>query len=217
MSNKTAIVAGATGLVGNEILKQLVQNHEYKKIYVLARRAPSIHHEKIEVILTNFENLDTLLFNNKVDNCYCALGTTTKKSGKKGLFTVDYTYVVHLALLCETLNVSNFLVVSSQGANSKSLFHYMRTKGMMEDEVKKKSMRGIYIIKPSLITGKRNEKRMAEKAGYYIYKLFSPLMIGKLKKLKPIHAEKIAKCMIYNAKLNKPGVHTIESDVIQTF
>lgn len=217
MNEKSAIIAGATGLVGNEILKLLSQNNKYKKLYVLGRRAPSIRHEKTEVILTNFENLDTIFFNTKIDDCYCAIGTTKKKSGKKGLFTVDYTYVVNLALLCEKLNISNFLVISSQGANSKAPFHYLRTKGLMEKKIKKKSIPGIFIFRPSIIIGKRIENRPTEKAGYYLYKLFSPLMVGKLKKLRPIPSQKIAKCMVHFAESNKTGIHTIESDIIQNF
>ena len=107
--------------------------------------------------------------------------------------------------------------MSSQGANHQSSFFYMRTKGQMEEAVKKVGLYRANIVRPSLITGEREEARFAEEAGYYLYKLFSPLMVGRFKKIRPVSGLQIARCMIDLARIAKSGNHTIESDFIQNY
>jgi len=213
---KTALVAGATGLVGGELIKILIDDPDYNKVIVLSRRELKIAHPKLEVILTSFDELEKVALPCPIDVCFCALGTTQNKSGKKGLFKVDYEYVVKFALLSALL-AGKFLVVSSQGANAGSPFFYMKTKGMMEEEVKKTGNKITYIVRPSLITGNREEVRLAEKYGSYLYKIFTPLMVGKLRKVRPVSATKIARCLVGLANKNDQGIFTIESDVIQNY
>ena len=215
--NKIALVTGATGLVGSHIVAELTKNDDYQKIIVISRRKLSIDHPKLQVILTDFEELQHVVLTDKIDECYCALGTTQKKSGKTGMLKIDYSYVLKLTQLCIKLSIPKFLVVSSQGANANSMFFYMRTKGQMEVAVKKAGLSIAYIIRPSLITGKREEKRFSESMGYYLYKILSPLMIGRFKKMRPVSALKIARCMIALAQKDEPGVHVIESDLIQQY
>jgi uncharacterized protein YbjT (DUF2867 family) len=214
---KTALVAGATGLVGKELIKEMVTNDNYQKVIVLSRRELQINHPKLEVKLVDFDKLNDALLPDKIDECFCSLGTTQKKSGKKGLYKVDYEYVVKLAQLCKHLNIPKFLVVSSQGANPNAAFFYMKTKGEMEEAVKKAGIETCYIVRPSLITGKRDESRFAETIGSYVYKLLTPLMVGKMRKLRPVSGTKIARCMIALAKKGEKGNFTIESDFIQNF
>lgn len=215
--NKIALVAGATGLVGNFIVNGLLENNNYKKVIVLSRRKLKQEHPKLEIITFDFDRLDRLQLNQAIDECYCALGTTQNKSGKSGLLKVDYEYVVGLAQLCHRFSIPKFLVVSSQGANANSPFFYMKTKGRMEDEVKKAKLPIAYIMRPSLITGKREEFRFGEKTASYFYKALSPLMIGKLKKIRPVGAHQIASCMITLAQKPNLGTFIIESDTIQQF
>ena len=215
--NKIALVAGATGLVGKHIVNELINNEAYKKVVVLSRRELSRSHPKLEVVITDFDQLGKVSIRYKIDECFCALGTTQKKSGKAGILKVDYAYVLKLAELCERYAIPKFLVVSSQGANANSTFFYMRTKGQMEEAVKRAELPITYIIRPSLITGKREEFRFSEKMGSYLYKVLSPLMIGKLKKLRPVSALQIARCMISLAQKTEPGNRVIESDFIQQF
>jgi uncharacterized protein YbjT (DUF2867 family) len=214
---KTALVAGATGLVGKELINELIENATYQKVIVLSRRKLLIDHPKLEVILIDFNHLEDLSLVEKIDDCFCSLGTTQKKSGKTGLYHVDYEFVLKLANLCSRLHIPKFIVVSSQGANSFSAFFYMQTKGKMEEAVKQTGIETIYIVRPSLITGKREESRFAEQAGSLIYKLFTPLMIGKLRKLRPVSGTQIARCMIALAQKGETGNFTIESDFIQNF
>jgi uncharacterized protein YbjT (DUF2867 family) len=214
---KTALVVGATGLVGKELVNGLIANNLYQKVIVLSRRELKITHPKLEVILIDFDQLEHVNLPEGIDDCFCALGTTLKKSGKQGQIRVDYEYVFKLAQLCKQFQIHKYLVVSSQGANPNSSFFYMQTKGRMEEAVKKSGVETVYIVRPSLITGKREESRFAEKAGSYLYKLFSPLMVGKLRKLKPVSALQIAKNMIALAQKPGKGNFTIESDFIQGF
>jgi uncharacterized protein YbjT (DUF2867 family) len=213
---KTALVAGATGLVGGELIKLLIENPGYGKVVVLSRRQLAISHPKLEVVITSFEHLEATPLPCPIDVCFCTLGTTQKKSGKQGLYQVDVEYVVKLARL-SAQQAGKFLVVSSQGASANSSFFYMKSKGEMEEQVKTSGNGTIYILRPSLITGKREEFRFAEKAGSLLYALFTPLMVGKLRKVRPVSATKIAKCMIGLAENNEKGVFTIESDVIQGY
>jgi uncharacterized protein YbjT (DUF2867 family) len=214
---KTALVAGATGLVGNELINELITNNNYQKVIVLSRREVKVSNSKLEVILIDFNHLEELILTEKIDECFCSLGTTQKKSGKKGLYQVDYEYVIKLAQLCNRNNIAKFLVVSSQGANPDSTFFYMQTKGRMEEAVKITGIETVYIVRPSLITGTREEVRFAEVMGYYLYKVFTPLMVGKLRKLRPVSGHQIAKSMIALAQESEKGNFTIESDFIQKY
>lgn len=214
---KTALVAGATGLVGKQIVQELIANSSWEKVIVVARRELSIQHPKLEVRLINFDQLDQIQLEVKVDACFCALGTTQKKSGREGMLKVDYEYVLKLAQLCTTHSIPRFIVVSSQGANHNSSFFYIRTKGQMEEAVKKAGIETVYIVRPSLITGEREEFRFSEEMGYYLYKGLQPLMFGKLKKMRPVSGLQIARCMIDLANNDAAGNFTIESDFIQSY
>jgi uncharacterized protein YbjT (DUF2867 family) len=214
---KNALVVGATGLVGKEIIRELINDDQYEKIIVLARRELSIAHPKLDTRLIEFNRLNEFFPDEKISACFCALGTTQKKSGREGMLRVDYEYVVQLASLCSEHDVPKFLVVSSQGANCSSSFFYLRTKGQMEEAVKKTGLPFIYFIRPSLITGEREEFRFAEEMGYYALKLISPLLVGNLSLMKPVSGLQIAQCMIDLSKSESPGNFTIESDFIQSY
>lgn len=214
---KTALVAGATGLVGKQLVLELIANNSFQKVIVLARRELSVSHPKLVIKLINFDQLEEVALDEKIDVCFCSLGTTQKKSGREGLTKVDYEYVLKLAQLSKKLEIPKFIVVSSQGANHQSTFFYMRTKGQMEIALKKTDLETIYIVRPSLITGEREEFRFGEEAGYYLYKAFQPLMVGKLKKLRSVSGLQIARCMIDLAGNEEKGHFTIESDFIQSY
>lgn len=212
---KKALIAGATGLVGKHLLDELLDHPSYDEVIVISRRELTIHHQKLTTIISPFEQLTSHEMPQGIDECFCSLGTTTKKSGKKGLKKVDHDYVLALASLSKQLGIKKFLVVSSQGANAKSAFYYMKIKGLMEEALKLSGIESIFILRPSLITGQREEPRWLEAAGYRLYKALEPLMVGKYMKMRPVSALKIARCMVNLAQGNKKGNHTIESDAIQ--
>ncbi|MDA3928208.1 MAG: NAD-dependent epimerase/dehydratase family protein [Prolixibacteraceae bacterium] len=214
---KKALIVGATGLVGKQILLELLANESYESIYVFSRRKLTVTHAKLKVQLHNLDSLNEIKLDVKIDECYCTLGTTLKKAGKEGQIKVDYQYVYELAKLCKRLSIPKFLVVSSQGANHQSNLFYLRLKGQMEEAIKKLNISTLFIVRPSLITGEREEKRIAETIGSYIYKALNPLMVGNLKKYRPVSGNQIAKCMIDLAQNAEKGTITIESDFIQSY
>lgn len=212
---KTALLAGATGLVGKQLLKLLIESPNYEEIIIISRRTINNSHPKAKVIVCDFDQLDNLKIEAGIDECFCTLGTTQKKSGKEGLKKVDFDYVVKLAGLCKKNKIDKFLVISSLGANQKSMFFYMRTKGQMEEAIKASGIKTVYILRPSLITGKRNEFRLSESIGATIYRLIDWMIVGTMKKIKAVSAEKIASCMIHMAKITQTGNFIVESDQIQ--
>ncbi|MBN1252625.1 MAG: NAD-dependent epimerase/dehydratase family protein [Bacteroidales bacterium] len=216
---KTAVIFGSTGLIGKNLLFQLIDDERYSKIFVFNRKHLNINISKVEeIIVTDFENIDEFTFKQTPDEIYCCIGTTINKAKTKTAFTfVDYQIPVKIAKLAENKNISKLLIVSSIGANEKSNNFYLQTKGKMEQAVVKFSIESVHFFRPSMLLGKRNETRIAEGIGQIFMKIFGFLLIGKIKKYKAIKAETVAKAMINVANLNT-GLNTkkdfIESDKI---
>ena len=216
--SKTALIAGASGLVGSELLKILIGSKEYNKIHVLTRRALNIHSPKIVEHIIEFDNLSDFDPAKPVDHVFCCLGTTIKKAKTKENFRkVDFDYVVDLGKKSKDINASKFLVISSLGANAKSAIFYNRVKGEMEKVLQEIGLPHLFIFRPSLLMGNRNENRTGEKSAIMVYKVINPLFIGKLKKYKGIPADKVAKGMHETALKNENTFQILESDEIQNF
>lgn len=207
---KTAIITGATGLTGKSLVKLLIQNKEYKKIILLVRKKLDISEPLVEQVIFDYDKLipqDKL----KADEMYCCLGTTIRKAGSKENFKkVDLNYVVNTAQLAFEMGVKKFAVVSAMGADTKSLFFYNRVKGEMERQVQEIGFETCAVLRPSLITGKRDEFRLGEWQAKMIMQIFSFLIPAKYKAVK---AEKIAMAMI-NALKEKKGNVVLNSDII---
>ena len=210
--NKTAAVFGATGLVGRELIEQLVNNTDYQKILVFNRRQQNYENLKIQEFIFDGQDLGNTKDNIIADDLYCCIGTTMKKAGSETAFkAVDYDIPVWLAKTAEKNKIKNLLIISSVGANEKSKSFYMSTKGKMEQEVLKYKIPGIYFFRPSMLLGDRNENRFAEMLGQKALKLSGFLMIGKLRKYKSIPVSVVAKSMQKVAKENY-SKHFFESD-----
>lgn len=215
---KTALLAGATGLVGSELLQQLIKTDAYSRIHVLVRRLSISESAKIAVHEIDFENLRGLTINDKIDHVFCALGTTIKKAKTKENFRkVDYDYVVELGKKSKELSAEKFLVISSLGANKRSMIFYNRVKGEMEDTLKSMGLPHVFIFRPSLLLGEREEHRTGEKTAASVYKAIAPIFAGPLKKYKAVEASQVAKTMINTALTNNEPLQIIESDEIQSF
>jgi uncharacterized protein YbjT (DUF2867 family) len=214
MPTRIAMVAGATGLIGRHLLEQLLANPEHSAVIALVRRPLSMEHPKLWQKTLDFDALPSMALP-RADDVYCALGTTIRTAGSQEAFrTVDYTYVVELASAAARSGASQFLVVSSLGADPTSRVFYSRVKGEMEEAVAKVGLGGVHIFRPSLLTGQRSESRAGERARIIAARALSFLMIGPLKKYRPIAAETVARGMIRTALANRAGVHVYESDVI---
>ncbi len=213
METRTALLIGASGLVGSYVLQQLLAMSIYNKVTVLVRRPLGVSHAKLQELVVDFEHLREHAHAFKVDDIYCCVGTTIKKAGSKEAFrAVDYHIPVETAKFASAQGAKQYLLVSSLGANAKSLFFYMRTKGEVEEALKKHPFKAIHILQPSMLLGPRKEKRFGEKFGQIFMKLVEPLLIGGLKKYKAIHAETVAKAMIKIALEEKQGTHVYISD-----
>ena len=180
--NKTAIIVGATGLVGNELVNQLLQDDYYQKVKVLTRRSIKITHDKLEELLVDFDHLDNYQdFFAGSHDAFCCLGTTTKKSGKEGLYKVDFTYCNEFAKIAAQKGVPQFLLISSLGASADSRYHYSRVKAEIEAAVKALPFTTLHILRPSLLIGDRNEVRIMEDLGRVFNAAFNAFIPNKYK------------------------------------
>lgn len=200
---KTALILGATGLVGKELLKALLNDSRYSMVTCFLRRPLSAksfeHHEdEIQPIVIDFDTMDDYASYFDVDHVYVCLGTTIKIAGSQEAFRkVDYDYAAKAAQLSADNGAKSFAWVSSVGANAKSGNFYLRVKGELEDAIF--SMSGLAhksCVQPSLLVGKRNDYRFGECIGIRIFSWLEPLMIGPLRKYRPIAATEVAKQMM---------------------
>ena len=211
---KTAIVFGSSGLVGQQLVQQLIQNNTYQKIKLFVRKNPNLDNSKIEIIETKFDNFDLLSSKIKGDDCFFCIGTTKKNSPDKSEYKqIELDLPKKIANLAKQNDVQSFIFVSSGYANSKSSGDYLRFKGLVEEELISLKFNVLGILRPSFLLGNRKEKRIGEKIGIFIFKILSPLMMGPLKRMKPIHVKLVANAMIKIAQLNLRQV-IFESDEI---
>lgn len=212
---RTALIAGASGLVGGHCLDMLLKSDRYSQVISVGRRDLPLLHPKLEQRIVNFDDLKREAPNLVADDVYCCLGTTIKSAGsKEAFYKVDHTYVTRLAELTASKGASQFMVVSAMGADKNSMFFYNRTKGEMEDDVQRLNFSSVHIFRPSLLLGEREEERTGEELAAKVMGPLSNLMVGPLQKYKPIEAEDVAKSMLYAASQNKPGVFVYASDAI---
>ena len=194
---KTALLFGASGLVGNHLLNQLISNNNYSKIKLFVRSTIDISDPKIEIIQTDFNNLENHKEDIIGDDCFFCIGTTKKNSPDKNEYRrVELDVPKEIAQIAKSNSVNSFVFVSSGYADPKSSGDYLKFKGEVEEELKKINFPKLGIMRPSFLLGDRKEKRVGEKIGIFVFKLLSPLFLGPLKKMKPIHSATVAKAMI---------------------
>jgi uncharacterized protein YbjT (DUF2867 family) len=209
---RRAVIAGATGLVGGELVKLLIGAKEYDNVTVLVRRRINLAHPRLTQLVMDYEKLGELsneLFEGA--DVYCALGTTMKKAGSKPSFErVDYHYPMELAKLAKRAGAERLMLVSSIGANANSMFFYTKVKGRLERDLQALSLRSLHLFRPSLILGDRGEFRFGERMAARLSDWGSFLYAGPLGKYKPVRAETIAQAMV-SAALVKRTFPTIIS------
>lgn len=215
-AQKTALLFGATGLVGGYCLRELLDSPLYSTVKVFNRRKMEINHPKFEEYLIDFDALadyaDWIVGN----DVFCCLGTTRKKAGSKEAFSqVDYTYVLELAKIAAKNGANQFLLVSSIGADKDSLFFYSQVKGKIEDAIQNLKYWSIHIFRPSLLLGNRNETRMAEGLAMAASRLFNLVTDKVAPKYSAVRAEQVAIAMIKAAQRIDGGTFIYESDEIQ--
>ena len=200
---KTALLFGSTGLVGGHVLNYLIQNSNYSKIKLFVRSFTGINNPKIEIIKTDFNNLNKHAEDIKGDECFCCIGTTKKKSPNKNEYQkIELDIPKKIAQIAKSNSVKSFFFVSSGYANPKSSGEYLKFKGLVEEEIKNLNFDKIGIMRPSFLLGERQEERVGEKFGIIIFKLLTPILIWSFRKMRPIQSEIVARAMIKLANEN---------------
>lgn len=220
-SPKTALVIGATGLIGHQLVNLLLKSEHYSKIRVLVRKPMKFEHPKMAEYFYDFSEPDAEIVQG--DDVFCCLGTTMKKAGSKEAFIkVDHDYPLQIARTAKQNGATQYLIVTAMGADPGSTFFYNRVKGNIEEDLKKIGFAALHIFQPSLLLGGRDEKRLGEKIGEAVMRVFDPVMVGPLKKYRAIDSAKVAQAMVVAAQdpLTEQvpqGVFIHESDQMQRF
>ncbi|PJZ66302.1 oxidoreductase [Leptospira wolffii] len=214
MNNRIGIVAGATGLVGGELLQELLIDPTWSKVYVLVRRPLEWSHPKLETILIDWDRFPALPAG--ITDAFCCLGTTISQAGSKENFRkVDYEYAVSYAKAAKNAGADSFHIVTALGSDPHSLIFYNRVKGEAEAEIRKIGFSSLGIFRPSLLDGDRKEFRLGEKIGQVLAILINPLLFGPIRKYRSIQGKTVAKAMLNLAWSGKKGTFLVESDRIQ--
>jgi uncharacterized protein YbjT (DUF2867 family) len=193
------LLAGATGLVGGHVLRRLLAHPAYARVEVLVRRELPIHDAKMTQRVVDFDALEAGL-SVAADDVFCCLGTTIGKAGSQEAFRrVDHDYPLALAMLGTAAGAQQFLMVSSLGANARSRVFYSRVKGETERDIAAIGLKRVVFLRPSILRGERQEYRAGEKAGIFIGRMIAPLLVGPLRKYRPIDADDVAAAMLYAA------------------
>jgi len=211
---KNALIAGATGLVGGYVLRRVLANPSYSRVEILVRRETPVHDPKLVQRIVDFEHPYAGMEGIGADEVFCCLGTTIRKAGSQEAFRrVDHDYPLALTRFAKTVGAGRFLMVSALGADPGSSVFYNRVKGEVEKAVAAIGLPAAHFFRPSLLIGPRSENRPGEKIAAAVGKVIAPLLLGGLRKYRPIHADAVAAAMVYAANHNlPPGV--IESDAI---
>jgi uncharacterized protein YbjT (DUF2867 family) len=212
---KTALVIGATGLVGSTLVKQLLDDKNYNQIVQFVRTPSGINHPKLIEYCINFADSNSYQDLVKGDILYSAFGTTLKVAGsKEKQYQIDVTFVENFCKVAKSQGVESWHIVSSIGASPKSTNFYLRMKGQLEEKLIALKPTNLYLLRPSILDGNRKEKRTGEKMGLTVMRILSKIPF--LKKYQPIHAKTVARALRQSAVQPKPGVHVLEMNELFT-
>jgi len=213
----TALIAGASGLVGGHLLRQLLDHADYTRVVALVRRPLALSHPKLEQVMVDFVALEKVTADLKCDDAFCCLGTTIKEAGSRENFrAVDHVAVLAFAWVAQRNGARRFFVVSSLGANADSRVFYSRVKGEAEEALMVLGFGTLAIFQPSLLLGVRSKTRLGERLWAKVMWLFDPLLFGGLRKFRAIEAEVVARAMLRcSFGRADQGVLVVPSDEIQ--
>jgi uncharacterized protein YbjT (DUF2867 family) len=212
-----AIIAGASGLIGSNLLNILLEHHQYEEVLALVRKELPFHHKKLIQLVINFDELDKYADAITGHALFCCLGTTKAKTPNKDEYRkIDHDYPLRLAQFAKQNGVSQFHLVSSIGANANSSTFYLKLKGELEEDIQKLKLTTLHIYQPSMLIGDRKETRLGERILGIIFKIIDPLLVGRLKKYRSIKASTVANAMFKKSLETDTGTFIHTSDKIQT-
>lgn len=204
-----AVVLGASGLIGHQLVQLLLQDNHYSEVNILVRRHVQLQHPKLKAQVVNFD--DTADFRHKLgapDCIFCCIGTTMKKvKGDKKLYRkIDYDIPVKAARMALDAGATNFVLVSSVGANKKASSFYLQLKGAVEETISSMSYKSVHIFRPSILFGDRKENRTGETVAQFFMKMIGGLLRGSWKKYRGVDSRVVAKAMVVAGKDVSSGV-----------
>jgi len=210
---KTAIIAGASGLVGKSLIQLLLSSDDYGQVIALVRKPLGFQHNKLTELTIDFDELANLQDFPEVDDVFCCLGSTMKKAGsEEAFYKIDFTYPLELAKTALAVGADRYFLVSAIGAKKDSKYFYNRVKGELEDQISFLDYRTVYIFKPSLLRGKREESRLGEGFAQALTRIIP--FFGPWKKYQPIHADKVADAIMKVAKQEDKGCYFYQSEIM---
>ena len=205
--SNSAVVIGATGLVGRECVKQLAARPEFERVTALVRRAlpDDLQSPRLQTVLIDFDRLDERPDVFQASHVFCALGTTIKQAGSEERFRqVDFEYPLQVARLALAAGARHFLLVSSVGASPTSRGFYLRVKGELERAIVALGFPSVTVVRPSLLLGDRKESRLGEELAIRLSWAFP-------RKYRAVHVRDVARALVNAAIEDRPGVRIIEN------
>ncbi|MCT4615137.1 MAG: NAD(P)H-binding protein [Marinifilaceae bacterium] len=210
-----AIVIGATGATGKDLVEQLLDDDKYKQVDIFVRKSPDIDNPKLKIHKVDFDNIDEWKHLIKADVAFSCMGTTIKDAGSKAMqWKVDYVYQYEFAEMAKQNNTACFILVSSAFASSKSLFFYAKMKGKLEEEIKNMNFEKYIIFNPPALI-RENTNRTNELRGIKFIKALNRL--GLFKSQRPLKTYDLAKAILNAVDKLKVGVHRIKANQIEKF
>lgn len=215
----TAVVAGATGLVGRELIRMLLEHPSYSRVIALVRREIGLSHPKLEERRISFDRLEEEIDEQLLRDAdvFCALGTTIKQAGSKEAFRrVDYAYPLALGRAARRYGAACFILVSAMSSSERSKMFYSRVKGEVERDLAALGLQRLVVLRPSLLLGDRTESRPGERLAIALSRPLGALMIGPLAKYRAIESRDVACAMIAAARNEGPAHDILESNEISS-
>jgi len=213
---KNAAIIGATGLVGQQLLKLLLASDRYEQVHSISRRRIDLESPKLIQHITPLDSIDSVQASVSIDDAFCTLGTTIKVAGSQENFArVDRDYVCAFANWTKRNGTTAMAVNSSLGADSRSGNFYLKTKGEMEDCLCETGFDSLTIVRPSLLVPVgRTPKRPGEEIAYIALQLFGWLLVGPARRYRAVKPIQVARALLASATRHEPGVHFIENEAI---
>ncbi|MCZ2356242.1 MAG: NAD-dependent epimerase/dehydratase family protein [Bacteroidia bacterium] len=212
---RKALIIGGSGLIGSFLVDFLLQSTDFDEVILFNRKPFGINNSKIREIITDFPTLKEAFPEVYCTDVFCCIGTTLADAGSQSAFeTIDYEYPMLVAQNVLQQGATGFWVITATGASLHSAFFYNRTKARLEQALISCRFNSLGIVRPSLLLGKRPKRRSTELIFQWLLPKLHCLMVGKLRRLRAIHAKQVAKCLYILALTKKEGCVIVESENI---